>query len=184
MQKLIIVLILLFSCSSIDYNFEPEKQFIDDGSIQICTKRLLYVYKSYDHFGINEKIQRYFILDSSKKVYIKNLPLIWQNLGFKVVMYDKFNDQTWSSINANSARYIVIYKKSHFFDTKLHAADLHEYYLWQDGSFKLIVDDPESGNDEIVGYPDSTNDQFIQIWALSIIDDNKLLQDSILLKKE
>jgi hypothetical protein len=179
MQKLIIVLtLLLFSCSSIDYNVEPEKQFIDDGSLQICTKRILYYYNNYDHFGINDKIQKYFILDSTNKVYLKDLPRIWPNLGFNVVLFENFDDKTWSSIEENNIWYIVIYKKSNMFSSKLHASKLLAFSAWKDGSFRLEIDDPESGDDEIIGIPDSNNKQFIQIWALSKIDNNSLKDSS------
>lgn len=172
MKKIILILVLLLvfiSCSSINYKIEQEKQYIGDGSIQICTKRLLYFNNRYDHSGINEKIRRHLKIDSTNKVFIKDLPEIWQNLGFEIALFENFDDSTWEYMKNKYANYIVIYEKSGLFSSKLHAAELLNFEVWEDGSFKLYIDDPESGDDYILSTY-SMNKTFLQIWALSIKD--------------
>lgn len=185
MKGIIFLILVSFisSCTSIDYNKDKEKLYIDDGSIQICTKRIMIYHEPHNHFEINENIQKFFILDSVNKVFVKDLPQIWENLGFSSKLYEYFDNYTISSIDENNARYIVIFEKSNIFSSKLHAAELLGYAIWKDGSFELTIDDPESGETLISGTPDTNNSRYLKIWAIRKDENTESIDNSSLINR-
>jgi len=180
----LILVLFISSCSSIDYNSEKEKLFIDDGSIQICTKRIMINFEAYNLFEINENIQKFFISDSTNKVFIKDLPQIWKNLGFTPKLIDNPDTNAFASMSWINESYIVIFEKQNIFSNTLHAAELKEIFMWADGSFRLIVDAPKSVETQISGYPGINNSRYLKIWALRKYDNNEFLDNSSLINQD
>ncbi|MDT3740473.1 MAG: hypothetical protein RO257_13340 [Candidatus Kapabacteria bacterium] len=177
---LLMMVLIISSCTSIDYNKEKEKLFIDDGSIQICTKRIMLYYEPHNHFEINENIQKFINLDSAGKVFVKDLPQIWKNLGLTAKLIDNPDTTALLSITWINESYIVIYEKKNIFSNKLHAAELKGYSYWADGSYILIVDSPESGEKKIYSHTDIN---YLKIWALRKNENTEFLDNSSLINR-
>ncbi len=175
-----IMILIISSCSSIDYNKEKEKLFIDDGSIQICTKRIMLYYEPHNHFEINENIQKFFNLDSAGKVFIKDLPQIWKNLGLTPKLIDNPDTTALLSITGINEMYIVIFEKQNIFSSKLHAAELKGYSFWADGSYILTIDDPDFGETNIYSEPDIN---YLKIWTLRKNENTEFLDNSSLITR-
>ncbi len=139
----ITVLNLLLSCSTINYKTQPEKLYIDVGSISASTTSLVLWFDRNSKFTQND-FNNFVNYDSLHVVFIKDLPEIWRRIGLKSKQI-KISQVEIENLLKNDIPILIIYEETSKFGSRkyLHSALITALDVWKNGSYSIEILDPD-----------------------------------------